>query len=278
MEPLLPLLRGLTLAGQCGMVGGALFALTVAHKSERRRVLRLTALAALAAILTAAAAMVVLTRNLMTALDLGLSEALGAEFARNHVAFMASASLAALLCLLRRTPPWLAVIAASAVVAVSVLGGHAASRVDDRAAAIAAAFVHQMAAGAWLGGIPFLLRALRAPAGAVRIRLCRKFSAVAMVSVAAIMASAMALALIHVGSWAGISGSDFGHLLVIKTAMFVGLLLLGFGNFRAGPRLDQTAPLRHLRCFAAAEIAIGFAILVVAAALGTLPPPGLAGH
>lgn len=267
------LLRALTLACQCGLVGGAVFALAVAAPYGRERPLRLAALAALAAALSSAVALALMLRQLVVTLDLDLAEALGAEFFWRHLAYTAAAAVAALVCTLRRTPPWLALCAALAVVALSVLGGHAASRLDGHLVAVAADFLHQAAAGAWLGGIPFLLLALRAADGAARIRLCRRFSALAMTSVAVLVLSAIMLACLHVGSWAGMLGSDFGAMATVKAVLLAGLLLLGLGNLRAGPRLDQAAPLARLRAFAAAEIAIGVAVLVVAAALSILPPP-----
>lgn len=269
----LVLLRALSLAFQCGLVGGAVFAMLVAGKGADRWSLRLAALAALAAALASAAGLALMLHRLVAALDLGWDEAWGAEFVAPHLAAIAAAAGAAALCALRRTPAWLAFLAALAVVAASVLGGHAASREDGRLLALAADFLHQTAAGAWLGGIPFLLLGLRTPDGAARIRLSRRFSALAMASVAVLVLSAVVLARLHVGSWAGMIGSDFGAMATVKAVLLGGMLLLGLGNLRAGPRLDQPAPLARLRAFAAAEIAIGLGVLVAAAALSTLPPP-----
>lgn len=270
---LAPLLRALTLVFQCGMVGGAVFALAVADHDGRRPALRLAALSALAAAAVSAATLAVLVRQLMMVLDLPLGEALGADFARQHLAFMAVAALTAGLCALRRTPPWLAATAAAIAVFMSVLGSHAASRLEGREIAMAVHLLHQLAAGIWLGGIPFLLRALRTPDGAARIRQCRRFSRLAMASVAGLVLSAAILARLHVGSWAGMVGSNFGAMATVKAILMSVLLVLGFCNLRAGAHLDQAAPLARLRSLAAAEIAIGIAVLVVAASLASQPPP-----
>lgn len=272
-DPLLALMRALALVFQSGLVGGAVFALAVADKDGRRRALRLAALAALAAALSSAAFLALMLRELMAGLDLSLAEAWGADFVDRHLAVTATALVASLLCALRRMPSALAVAAALAVVAASALSGHAAERLDDRMLAVAADFLHQSAAGAWLGGIPFLLLALRSPDGAARIRQCRRFSALALVSVAVLVLSAALLARLYVGSWAGMIGSDFGATAAVKAVLLAGLLLLGLGNLRAGPRVDQPAALARLRAFAAAEIAIGIAVLVAAASLSALPPP-----
>lgn len=272
-DPLLILLRALALAFQSGLVGGVIFALAVAGKERRTRMLRLASLAAWAAALCAAAGLALALRQLVITLDLSLEEALGADFVSLHAAFMATAILAALVCALRRPRPWLALAAALAVVALSVLGGHAASRLDGWVVAVSADFLHQAAAGAWLGGIPFLLLAVRSPDGGERILLCGRFSRLAMASVAALTLSALILARLHVGGWVAMVGSDFGKLAMLKAAMLAGLLLLGLGNLRAGRHLDLPEPLARLRSFAAAEVAIGMAVLVVAAALSMLPPP-----
>lgn len=271
-DPLLVLLRALTLAGQCGLVGGAVFALAVAGQDARTRPLRLAGVAALAAVLSSAIGLILMLRQMIVALDLSMAEALGAEFVGRHAAFMAAAMLAVLACALRRPRPWLALTAALTVVALSVLGGHAASRLDGWLVAVSADFLHQAAAGAWLGGIPFLLLAVRSPDGGERIRLCRRFSRLAMASVAVLVLSALVLADLHVGGWAAMIGSDFGAMATVKAVMLAGLLLLGLGNLRSGPRLDQAPPLARLRAFAMAEIAVGGAVLVVAAALSMLPP------
>ncbi|MCR6632113.1 MAG: CopD family protein [Magnetospirillum sp.] len=276
---LAPLLRGLMLAFQSGMVGGAAFAVLVAPlggKLAKADTLKWAGLAALGTAAMALASLWALIANLMSNLDLSFGEAIGADFVR-HLGLVAAAALVtAFFCLpcAARRMPWLAAMAAMAAVAFSVAGGHGASRVEGRLPLMAADFVHQMAAGLWLGGIPFLLAALaRAPGGRGRIALCRRFSAMAMVAVAVLALSAVALAIVHVGSWQAMIGTDFGAMALVKMALLGILLLLGLGNFRAGPCLDQPAPLRRLRAFAVAELGIGLAVLMIAASLSAQPPP-----
>jgi putative copper resistance protein D len=165
-----------------------------------------------------------------------------------------------------------------AVVLSSATSGHADSRLEGRLPLVAVAFVHQLAAAIWLGGIPFLLLALRAtPDGQRRIATCRRFSALATASVAALAVSAAVFAVVYVGSWPAVIGSDFGAMAAIKAGLFGVLLLLGLGNLRAGAHLDQAEPMRRLRAFAMAEIGIGLAVLTVAAALAVQAPPAEGG-
>ncbi|MGE5475664.1 MAG: CopD family protein [Bacteroidales bacterium] len=267
------LLRALTLAFQCGMVGGAVFALAVADKHERPRILRMAALSAVAAAVASAGTLAVQVWQLMAALDLGLDEALGAGFVLHHLGFIGATLATAALCRIPRPLPWLAVITAALSLVLSVRGGHAASRVDGRMLAMTANWLHQLAAGVWLGGIPFLLLAMHTSDAPARIRKCRRFSMLAIFAVTGLVLSAAMLAVIHVGSWAALAGSDFGAMVMMKLMLLGGLLLLGFGNLRAGPHLDQPALLARLRAFATAEIAIGFAVLVVAASLASQAPP-----
>ena len=280
MADLLPqLLRGLMLAFQSGAVGGAVFAWLIAPKAERGRTRRLTGLAALAATLAAVATASALLSNLMAVLDLSLTEAVGAEFVRHYAAFAAAGLLAAWLCFRPGTPPLALVLAGAAMVAASATGGHASARLDGRTPLMAADFLHQLAAGIWLGGIPFLLLALRTPEGTVRIRICRRFSTLAALCVAVLLVTATALAYVHVGSWAGMVGSDFGARATVKASLLGVLLLLGLGNLLAGPRLDQAAPLVRLPSFAIAEMGLGLAVLMIAASLASQPPPaGLPGQ
>lgn len=272
-ELLAPLLRGLMLAFQCGLVGGCVFAWALAIKDERARTLRWAGATAAAAALTALAELAVLLGALTTTLDLPLKQALGAEFVRHALLYIAMATLAALLCRRAGKYPDLALVSAVAVVAASAASGHAASRLEGRLALFAADFVHQLAAGIWLGGIPYLLGALRTHDGQTRIRICRRFSAIAAACVTVLLGSAVALAGIQVGSWPAMIGTDFGAMALVKAALLGLLLLLGLGNLLSGPRLDQMAPLRRLRAFAVAEMGLGLAVLMLAASLAQQPPP-----
>lgn len=238
--------------------------------------LRWAGVAGLATAIGAASGLALTVAHLTSALGLPVSELLEAEFAHHAARTIATALLAAGLCRLRVTArrPWLAVAAAMGVVAATAAAGHANSRLDGRLPLIALAFAHQMAAGIWLGGIPFLLTSLhRAPDGPARIAICRRFSAMATVAVAVLAASAAMLTRNYVGSWTALIGSDFGALVVIKAMLFGVMLLLGLGNLRAGPHLDQPARYRRLRAFATAEIGIGLAVLIIAAMLAVQPPP-----
>lgn len=279
-EFLTAVLNGLTLAGQSILVGGCVFAALVsAHLLDKAAVagtLRWASAAGLAAALSAASGLALTVAQLTSALGLPASELLDAEFAHHAARTIATALLAAGLCRLRVTAraPWLAVAAAMGVVAATATAGHANSRLDGRLPLIALAFAHQMAAGIWLGGIPFLLISLRrAPNGPARLAICRRFSAMATAAVAVLAASAAMLTLSYIGSWTALIGSDFGAMALIKAVLFGAMLLLGLGNLRAGSHLDQPAPYRRLRAFAVAEIGIGLAVLTVAATLAVQQPP-----
>ncbi|MEY9949950.1 copper resistance protein CopC [Kitasatospora sp. GAS1066B] len=79
--------------------------------------------------------------------------------------------------------------------------------------------LHLIAMACWLGGLVALLFALRDGAGAV---VAERFSKVALVSVAALVATGVYQAWRGVGSWGALVDTEYGRLLLIK----VGLVLL----------------------------------------------------
>jgi putative copper resistance protein D len=84
---------------------------------------------------------------------------------------------------------------------------------------------------------------------------------------------AVFFAALYLGSLDAAYGTAYGAMAATKTALFAVLLLLGFANFRMlrRPLVDAGATQR-VRHFVGVEMGIGFAVLMAAASITSLPP------
>src|SRR5205823_6131400 len=84
---------------------------------------------------------------------------------------------------------------------------------------------------------------------------------------------ALVLAAMYIGSIDALYGTAYGAMAVAKSTLFGVLLLLGLANFRAVRRSvpDATAAQRVQR-FVEVEMGVGFAVLMAAASITSLPP------
>ena len=159
----------------------------------------------------------------------------------------------------------------SAAVALS----HAMSRMDHRALLTGFTWLHHLGTAAWIGAIPFLLVALKHTEDlAVAQRMVRRFSRMAMISVAVLLGAGIGLAWFYVASFSGLYGTTYGVLVMVKAYLLLLILLLGAMNWYA-VREVESAPERlllRLRRFAEVEIALGFTAVLAAAALTSQPP------
>src|SRR5205807_7357772 len=111
-------------------------------------------------------------------------------------------------------------------------------------------------------------------------RVTRRFSAVGMAAVGALLATGVANAWYTLGSVPALFGTGYGRLLLAKLAFFAAMIALAATNrLRWTPRLRATgesAPLAldRLRRNAIAETSLGLAVLGAVGALGvTVPAP-----
>jgi putative copper resistance protein D len=168
-----------------------------------------------------------------------------------------------------------ALIACLSILAGSTMTSHSAGRVEYRWLLMALTLGHHAAGGAWIGGLPYLLVALRhTPDDAIAGRLTRRFSRLAMGSVAALTGAGGALGIVYVGSAAALEGTTYGAMLLAKVVLTGMLLLFGALNFKIvrAVRSGSNPELLPLRRFAEAELGIGFTVLLTAASLTSTPP------
>lgn len=140
---------------------------------------------------------------------------------------------------------------------------------------------HLLAAGLWLGGLAPLSRLLRRLPPAAAAAPVARFSALAMIAVAVLAASALVQGAVLVGGFAPLATTAYGRLVLAKSLLF--LTLLGFG---ARNRLLLLPALTGANGATASRTlrrgllwGVGFALLVLLAAsvLASLPPAREAG-
>jgi putative copper export protein len=166
-----------------------------------------------------------------------------------------------------------ALLLAAAACLTQIDMGHAAA--PDGAWQRVAASAHVLAAGAWIGGLLPLVRAIAEDPKRARL-VASRFSLLGIVAVALLGAGGLGQALILVGGLPGLLGTAYGVTLLGKTALFAALLALAsWHRFSLTPALGGERPertARRLRRSIAVEALIGAGAIGVAAWLAGLPP------
>ena len=122
--------------------------------------------------------------------------------------------------------------AALALVAAPTLGGHALDRSQPTVLAPLVDVAHMASAAIWFGGLLALAFVVPRAAGddATRLRAARRFSAIALASVAVLAATGLGRALTELSAVHQAWSTSYGRALLVKTALFVPLLALGWLN------------------------------------------------
>ena len=153
-----------------------------------------------------------------------------------------------------------------AAAAVSHAGGHP-PHLD-----VLVQWIHVSAAGAWLGGLVVLLACLRGQPTDESSRIARRFAVSAMIGISVVATTGVVRALTEIGSLENLVTTDFGRLLVAKSALLVALAALGaINHFRSVPAAGRR--LRPLRRVGGTELAVGAIVLLFSASLVNLAPP-----
>jgi copper transport protein len=172
--------------------------------------------------------------------------------------------------------PMLAVTAA--ILLTHSLFSHASAARDG--AAVAADWLHLLAAGAWLGGLAAFLLALaslRRSATGVHLSgiLTAHFSNLARACVIVLALTGAYSAWLHIGSLEALTGTAYGVSMLAKLALFAPLLGVTAINLiltaRALRRGDAVWAGR-LRGLIGAELALGAGILLAAGAMTSIQP------
>ena len=275
-------------------VGGTaalVYALRFAAEPVRRRLL------AIVAVLAAALAVVSLVElGLQGAAAAGTS--LGQGFEWESVSSVTEtkfgtyalmrAGIAAALCVValvarakggRSSDPVLvaALLLAAGLVVTPGLSGHASV---SGPISIVADGAHVLAAGAWTGGLAFVVLGLvltRSDRWELAATSVPRFSTMAVASVALLIVAGTLNGYLQVRAWRGLWDTEYGILLLVKIGLVLPLLALGaYNNRYAVPRLRERIASglerRRFMRFAGAELVVMVAVVGVTAALVNAPP------
>jgi copper transport protein len=143
--------------------------------------------------------------------------------------------------------------------------------------------LHVLAASVWAGGLTFVLLALilaRTQRWSLAAAIVPRFSALAVASVAVLLVGGIVNGYLEVRAWSGLWETNYGRLLLAKSAIVVVLLAIGaYNNRRAVPRLKrQAASAVEQRRFLGAvgiELAL-FAVAIGVTAVLVAEPPARA--
>jgi copper resistance protein D len=164
----------------------------------------------------------------------------------------------------RREAILVAAIGAGLVLIVTAAAGHGGA--DGSTFHLIGDAIHLLAVGAWLGGLVPFVAAMRQPnAGAIAWR----FSTLGMVSVCIIVATGAINAWFLVGNASALIGTPYGRLLLVKIVLFCLMVAVAAVNrFVLTPRRDVATLHRNAKI----ETALGIAIVMIVAVLGSMPP------
>jgi putative copper resistance protein D len=279
---LVVLLRAATLCFQTTLAGGVIF-LSFVASNESLRPEELTRPAwkfirwsGVGLALCQVAFLVVNSLVLGNSTNISVGEMLGANFAiAGIVAIVASLAVALWPASLQKSVNRAVLIPAMLILASSVVTSHSFSRMEGRAVLVGLTSLHYLATACWIGGLPYLLLAMkRITEQGIRIRISRRFSLLAQVSVGVLFLAGLGMSLVFVGSWNALYGTAYGIMVGTKVVLFGCLLLLGAANYfivRAGGTAT-TAGATSLTRFGEVELGIGLTVILAAASLTSQPP------
>lgn len=266
-------------------LGGILFFLLVDRgASGPGGAWRAQALALAGALAVAFASLALLLRLTASGYDTGLAAAipqmgrmasetqLGGVLA---VRTLFALALALLLGMTMRTPGRAPLLAASGaalpLLPTLTFTSHAAAAGIGLSMPILVDFAHLLAGAAWVGGLPLLAWGLRgAPSDAPALAI--RFSRLAMLSSAAVIATGVLSSLARLPGPDALLSTAYGQVLVAKVVLVGALVAFGAWNqFVLIPRAARTGWSRLSRS-TAAEAGVAALVLLAAGALTGLPP------
>ncbi len=190
---------------------------------------------------------------------------------------------------------WVGLFAGAVLLLAPSWTGHAVASVKDFRLAVITDWLHLLAGGFWVGGLFHLAMTLPSVVAGVdkgrRIGLVaqviKRFTRVAMPSVALLVLAGLYNTWVHVPSFGGLWMTPYGKTLLLKL-FFVGLMLLlgGLNNFHFGKRIARLAKMQveaeneaervkleqGFTRSVVLEAAIGIVVLLVTSALVFMTP------
>ncbi len=274
------LFRGATLTFQSLAIGGIVFLIFVVRRAKedssalQQACLRWVRTSAIALAVMQISYVLANSIILRQSAEMPIRNVVGANFVlAGLIGIVAAFTVVALTSATRSTAYNDLLLPAAAIIASSVMTSHSMARLDYRAPLVAFTALHQLATAAWLGGLPYLLIAIRrAPTPEFARQLSARFSQLALVSVAVLASAGLVLGFAYVGSFKAVYGTSYGAMVATKVLLFGLLLFLGALNFQLVRRGPAGSILASLKRFGEAEIGIGITVILTAASLTSLPP------
>jgi putative copper resistance protein D len=283
-------LRGLILAGQAVSVGGVCFILMVLRAWGPRPELDPAVVPRALWLSAVGAGVVAIGQAVAVAVDLFVflhdsAWPLGAALQTLYVQvslIRIAAAVALAVCALQLSHVrgsgrlWPAIpLLAAALAVIAPWTSHAAARLESRAILLLLDGIHQLAAAVWIGGLVHLAAAaFRRGDRPWAVAVLRRFSNLALTSVATLVAAGVGLTWYYAGAPTALLGTSYGVMVLTKVAILAGLVALGALNSRAIRRLDgaPVADQATMRRFVEVEVGLGLTVLFAAASLTSLPP------
>jgi putative copper resistance protein D len=267
------LLHAATLSIEALLLGGLFFLCCISNATDTI-CRRLIFWSAVAMVLAEGATMAVSAAMLTHDSGLAFHDLLSASFLRAEAVTVVLSLMLAIFAR-TRTRAWLMLPWGLALVASTVWLSHAVARMDHQWLLAILTALHHLGTAAWIGAMPYLLLSLRSEQDSrTKERLIRRFSVMAMVSVAVLIIAGIGMSWFYVGSVSGLYGTSYGIMLLAKIFLLILMLILGGSNWfllRSASELPEALVLR-LRRFSEVEIGLGFTVLLAAASLVSQPP------
>ena len=175
----------------------------------------------------------------------------------------------------------LAAVSVVGLALATALSGHAAASGQWTVAAVFSQALHILAAGGWLGalllvlvaGVPATSRLEPSGRGIIVRGMIDTFSPMALTFAGVLAITGVIAAVLRLGAWSALTGSDYGRILLFKLGAVVLVLIAGAYNWlKLRPAMDGDR-VGTLRRTATVELLLGLVVLIMTAWLVATPPP-----
>ena len=277
-------LRGVHVTALVSLFGTLLFITVLADDVRLRRVLQRVARISATCALVAGLAWLVVESSVIAGTDSVAATlraapvvAFQTHYGRWFVVRCALLAVVVLLPFGQRAVLVIALALAGVALAMQPLLGHAGA-IGGLVGAelIASETLHLLAAGAWLGGLLPLFIAVRMLSHEGAANACRSFTPIGLAAVLLLAGTAVVQVVELMGGLPGLFGTRYGHVALVKLALFFVLLsLAGVNRLVLTERLagDEPRAARwHMRLSILCEMVLGVAVIVAAGLLASLTP------
>jgi putative copper resistance protein D len=174
-----------------------------------------------------------------------------------------------------RRAGWIRLISASAFLSAIACVGHSGAQLGAIGwLQLGADVAHLLAAGLWLGSLPGLALLLASREFAKSSTATRRFSSFGILAVVTLLLTGLFNTYLLTDGITSLPDSAYGRLLLLKVAVFAGMVALATINrCYWTPKLPGRPAVLAIRRHSTIEAAMGLAVLVIVGLLGTLPPP-----